>query len=67
MGPHQVDICLGDGSHTDLVVGSGEEGSERAGKRYRAVAGGTADGHAHLQQQATTSVTRVSLKDSGRD
>lgn len=50
VGPYQVDIWLGDGSHTDLVIGSGEKGSKRAGKHNRAVSGGTANGHTHLQR-----------------
>ena len=29
MGPHKVDLDLGDGSHPDLVEGSSEEGSKR--------------------------------------
>lgn len=65
MGPYQVDIRLGDCSHTDLVIGSGEEGSKRAGERNRAVTGGTANGHSYLQQQAHTSVTLVNLNDNG--
>ena len=48
VGAHQVNVGLGDGSHADLVVGSGEEGCERAGEGDGAVAAGTADGHAHL-------------------
>lgn len=51
MGPHQVDISLGDGAHTDLVIGSGQESSECAGKSNRTVTGGTADGNSYLQQQ----------------
>lgn len=50
VGAHQVDIRLGDGSHTDLVIGSGEESSERAGKSNGTVTGGAADGDSHLQQ-----------------
>lgn len=50
MGAHQVDISLGDGPHTDLVIGSGEESSECAGKSNGPLTGGAADGHSHLQQ-----------------
>lgn len=50
VGAHQVDISLGDGSHTDLVIGSGEESSKCAGKSNSAVTGGTANGNSHLQQ-----------------
>lgn len=49
---HQVDVGLGDGRHADLVVGSGEEGSERAGERHRAVTCSAANGDAHLQQRS---------------
>lgn len=51
MGPHQVDISLGDGSHTDLVIGSGQESSKCAGKSNGTVTGGAADGNSYLQQQ----------------
>lgn len=50
VGTHQVDIRLGDGSHTDLVIGSGEESSECAGKSNGTVTGGAADGNSYLQQ-----------------
>lgn len=50
MGAHQVDIGLGDGSHTDLVIGSGQESSECAGKSNSSVTGGAADGNSHLRQ-----------------
>lgn len=50
MGAHQVDISLGDGPHADLVIGSGEESSECAGKSNGTVTGGAADGNSHLQQ-----------------
>lgn len=49
MGAHQVDVGLGDGSHTNLVVGSGEERSKSAGKCNGAVTGGAADGNSYLQ------------------
>lgn len=57
VGADQVHIGLGDGSHTDLVIASGEEGGKRAGKCNRAVPGGAANGHSHLQQQVKTSVS----------
>lgn len=59
--PHQVDIGLGDGSHTDLVIGSGEEGGERAGKRNCAVTGGTANSNSDLSEQEKTSRIQVRL------
>lgn len=64
MGPDQVDICLGHGTHTDLVIGSGEKGGKCAGKCNRTVTGGAAHGHSNLQQWAKTSVMGVSLNDS---
>lgn len=46
---YEVDVRLRDGSHTNLIIGSGEECGECAGKCNHTVTGGTADGHAHLQ------------------
>lgn len=50
MGAHQVDIRLGDGTHADLVIGSGEESSKCAGKGNGTITGGAADGNSYLQQ-----------------
>lgn len=50
MGPHQVNVGLGDGSHTDLVIGSGQERGKGAGECDCAIARGTANGNADLQR-----------------
>lgn len=63
MGAHQVDVGLGDGSHADLVIGSGEESSKCAGKSHGALTGGAADGNSDLRQQKDVSnVNSFSLR-----
>lgn len=58
--PHQVNVGLGDGSHTDLVIGSGQERGKRAGECDRAIACGTANGNTDLQwTERTVSVKPV--------
>ena len=48
MGATEVDVALGNGSHTKLVERPGEEGGEGAGKHHVTVPRGTADRHANL-------------------
>lgn len=46
--PHQVDIGLRNGSHTDLIIGSGEERCKGAGKCNSAITRSTADSNSYL-------------------
>lgn len=48
MGATQVYVALGDGSHSQLVVGSSEEGGEGAGEHHVTIPHRTADRHTHL-------------------
>lgn len=57
VGPHKVDIGLRNGSHSDLVIGSGEEGRKRADKYHSAVSSSAANCHSHLQQQSVNENT----------
>ena len=47
MRPHQVDVGLWDGSHTDLIISTAEERSKRAGKYNVAIPAGSSDAHTH--------------------
>lgn len=51
VGPNKIDVGLRDGSHPDLIKGSGQKGSEGASKSHGATTGDTSQRHTHLHHK----------------
>lgn len=62
VGAAQVDVALGDGGHAELIVGTREEGGQRARKHDVPLTRCTAHGNAHLGDRQRDERNTVQLQ-----